>query len=203
MWMRLSKWITILVAPLSPSRPKVDRIQMISRQAASVSFYFYCPILPTRRPSISIKLTWIPSITEVSFSANPDVGATLSASAHLIPKVSLDLNVLSGAVSGSVFLNVDASLGLQGSIAASVSGANPQQCLSGNADINVGVSGQGSLFGLFDLTTGKTFDNNFPLFTVRSHNLLYSFFFSNIYHLLCATTAMLRRGQFDEFDDSI
>ena len=136
----------------------------------------------------------------MTFSANPDVGATLGASAHLIPQVSLGLNALDGAASASVFLNLDASLGLQGNVS---SVANPQPCLSGNADINVGVGAQGSFFGLFDASTGKSlFDKNFPLFQVRSHSLLYTFLFSNIYHSFYTTTAMLcREREFDEFDD--
>jgi hypothetical protein len=139
----------------------------------------------------------------VTFSANPDVGATLGASAHLIPQVSLELNALDGAASTSVFLNLDASLGLQGNVS---SAANPQPCLSGNAEINVAVGAQGSFFGLFDASTGKSlFDKNFPLFQVRSHSLLYTMFFiSNTYHSFYTTTAMLRRErEFDEFDGSV
>ncbi|KAN0123083.1 hypothetical protein V8E52_003036 [Russula decolorans] len=102
------------------------------------------------------------SSKQVTFSANPDVGATLGASAHLIPQVSLELNALDGAASTSVFLDLDASLGLQGNVS---SVTNPQPCLSGNAEINVGVGAQGSFFGLFDASTGKSlFDKNFPLF---------------------------------------
>jgi hypothetical protein len=141
----------------------------------------------------------MPSIAEVTFSANPDVGATLSATAHLIPQVSLGVNALGGAASATVFLNLDASLGLQGSVSVS----NPQPCLSGNADINVGVGAQGSFFGLFDASTGNSlFDKNFPLFQVRAHNCIH--FLSNIYQPFYTTTAMLRRErEFDEFDDSV
>jgi hypothetical protein len=143
----------------------------------------------------------MPSITEVTFSANPDVGATLGASAHLIPQVSLELNALDGAAGASVFLDLDASLGLQGNVS---SAANPQPCLSGNADINVGVGAQGSFFGLFDASTGKSlFEKNFPLFQVRAHSLPYTIF-PNIYHFFYTTTAMLRRErEFDEFDESV
>jgi hypothetical protein len=141
----------------------------------------------------------MPSIAEVTFSANPDVGATLSATAHLIPQVSLGVNALAGAASATVFLNLDASLGLQGSVSVS----NPQPCLSGNADINVGAGAQGSFFGLFDASTGKSlFEKNFPLFQVRAHNCIH--FLSNIYQPFYTTTAMLRRErEFDEFDDSV
>jgi hypothetical protein len=142
----------------------------------------------------------------VTFSATPDVGATLDASAHLIPQVSLGLNALGGAASASVFLDFDASLGLQGSVS---SAANPQPCLSGNADINVGVGAQGSFFGLFDASTGKSlFEKDFPLFQVRVYYSPYCilpFFFSlesNIYRSFYATMiAMLRREvELDEFD---
>lgn len=71
----------------------------------------------------------------MTVSANSDVGTTLGASAHLIPQVSLGIKALDDIASTSIFLDLDASLGLQGSIAS----ANPQLCLAGNANINVGV----------------------------------------------------------------
>ncbi|KAF8502657.1 hypothetical protein F5888DRAFT_1800191 [Russula emetica] len=102
------------------------------------------------------------SSKQVTFSANPDVGATLGATAHLIPQVSLGLNALDGAASASVFLNLDGALGLQGNVS---NVANPQPCLSGNAEISVNVGAQGSFFSLFDASTGASlFDQNFPLF---------------------------------------
>ena len=161
----------------------MQRIQIVSRQAASVSFSFtyYFSSSPRAALSIFIELTWMPSITEVTFSANPDVGATLGASAHVIPQVSLELSALDGAASTSVFLDLDASLGLQGNVSAT----NPQPCLSGNAEINVGVGAQGSFFGLFDASTGKSlFDKNFQLFQVRAHCLPYTFFFEYLSFLL-------------------
>ena len=179
--------------PPSPSRPKVDRIQVVSRQAASVSFNFtFCYSSSSTRAALSIfiELTRIPPTTEVTFSANPDVGATLGATAHLIPQVSLGINALDNAASASVFLDFDASLGLQGNVS---SVANPQPCLSGNAEINVGVGAEGSFFGLFDASTGGSlFDKNFPLFQVRARSpyCIHSFF-SNIYHSLYTMTAML------------
>ena len=120
----------------------------------------------------------------MTFSANPDVGATLGASAHLIPQVSLGIKALDGVASASVFLDFDASLGLQGTIS---SVANPQPCLAGNADINVGVGVEGSFFGLFDASTGKSlFEKNFPLFQVHAHRLLYTLFFLEyLSFLLC------------------
>jgi hypothetical protein len=137
----------------------------------------------------------------VTFSANSDVGATLGASAHLIPQVSLGVNALDGKASASVFLDLDASLGLQGSIS---SVANPQPCLAGNADINVGVGAEGSFFGLFGASTGASlFDKNFPLFQVRAYRLPYTFVFRNIYHPFYTMTEMLRKRKFDEFDNSV
>jgi hypothetical protein len=101
-------------------------------------------------------------IIEVTFSANPDVGKTLGVSAHFIPEVSLGINALDGLASASVFLDLDASLGPQVTIA---SGADPQPCMSGNADINVGVGTQGSFLDLFGACSGKSlFDKNFTLF---------------------------------------
>ena len=135
----------------------------------------------------------------MTFAANPDVGATLGASAHLIPQVGLGIKAL--GASASVFLDLDASLGLQGSIAST---ANPQPCLAGTADINVGVGAQGSFFGLFGASTGKSlFEKNFPLFQVRAHRPPYTFC-SRIFIISFFTpTAMLRRErEFDEFDDS-
>jgi hypothetical protein len=83
---------------------------------------------------------------------------------HLIPQISLGVNALGGAASASVFLDFDASLGLQGSVSSAV---NPQPCLSGNADINVGVGAQGLFFGLFDASTGRSlFEKDFSLFQV-------------------------------------
>ena len=135
----------------------------------------------------------------MTFSANPDVGATLGASAHLTPQVSLELSALDGAASASVFLDFDASLGLQGNVS---SVTNPQPCLSGSADINVGVGAQGSFFGLFDASAGTSlFEKDFPLFQVRAHTPYIPFFLEYLSFPVYATTAMLRRErEFDEFD---
>lgn len=138
----------------------------------------------------------------MTFSANPNVGATLGASAHLIPQVSLGVNALGGVAKADIFLNLDASLGLQGSIS---SATNPQPCLSGDADISVNVGADGSFFGLFDASTGASlFNKDFPLFQVRAHNLLYTIcFFGILIISLYATSAMLRREREFEFDDSV
>src|SRR6266699_776085 len=121
------------------------------------------------------------SITEVTFSADPDAGATLSATALLSPQVSIGIKALGGAASADVFLNVDGSVGLQGNITA----ANPQPCLSGNANVNVEIGASGSFFGLFSASTGTPlFEKDFPLFQVRAHGLRYTFFFEYLSILL-------------------
>ncbi|KAF8496249.1 hypothetical protein F5888DRAFT_1946660 [Russula emetica] len=103
------------------------------------------------------------SSNQIIFSANQEVGATLGASAHLIPQVGLGISALGGSANASVYMDFDASLGLQGSIA---SAANSQPCLAGNANINVSVGAQGSFFGLFDRYNEEKslFDKNFSLF---------------------------------------
>jgi hypothetical protein len=62
------------------------------------------------------------------------------------------------------------------------------------------VGAQGSFFGLFDASTGRSlFEKNFSLFQVRAHRPPFAPF-SNIYHSFYATTAMLRwEREFDEF----
>jgi hypothetical protein len=45
------------VVPLSSSRPKMDQKQMVSHQAASVSFYFTIAPSPLADLSIFIELT--------------------------------------------------------------------------------------------------------------------------------------------------
>jgi hypothetical protein len=101
---------------------------------------------------------------------------------NLIPQVSLGLNALVGAASASVFLDLDASLGLrcgQGSVS---SAANPQPCLSGNTDINVTMGAQGFVVGFFDALTGNShFDKNFRASSCSSryvHTAYYILFFS-------------------------
>ena len=127
----------------------------------------------------------------MTFSANPDVSATLGATAHLIPQVNLGLNALDNTTSASVYLNFDASLGLQGNVSST---KKPQPCLSGNAEINVEVGAQGSFLDIFSSSTGQSlFDKNFTLFQVRAHSLRLSTIFPNIYYSLHTMTEMLRR----------
>ncbi len=126
----------------------------------------------------------------MAFSANPDVGATLDASAHLIPQISIGISALGGKASTSIFLDLDASLDFNASVA---SAANPQPCVAGSADINVGVGAQGSFLGLFDASVGKSiFEKDFPLFQVRaSQPTVYNYLFRN-YFLIPSTRRQKR-----------
>ena len=122
----------------------------------------------------SIPLNQYDLITEVTITTNPlaDIGATFDATAHLIPEITVGLSALHGIVSTGVFLNLDASADFTASI---TSVTNPQPCVTASADINVGVGAQGSFFGLFDESVGKSlFDKKFPLFQVRAQGLPYT-----------------------------
>ena len=113
------------------------------------------------------------------FSANPDAGATLGLTAHLIPQVNLGLNALDNTTSASLYLYFDASFGLQGNIS---SGKKPQPCLTGNSEINVEVGTQDSFFDIFSNSTGQSlFEKNFTLFQVRAYCTLSTFFFFRIF----------------------
>lgn len=197
MSVRPSKRITSLVVPPSSfRRPKLDLKQVVSHQAAGVSFNFL--IILTHLSALIYSTT----VTEMKFSDNPDVGAALGLAAHLIPQVNIGLNALENTASASVYLNFDASLGLQGSASST---KKPQPCLTGKAEINVELGMQGSFFYIFSDSTGKSlFNKTFTLFQVRAHYLLSNFFFfSNIYHFLYMTTALLHRElKFVEFDFS-
>ena len=115
----------------------------------------------------------------MKFSDNPDVGAALGLAAHVIPQVNIGLNALENTASASVYLNFDASLGLQGSASST---KKPQPCLSGKAEINVEVGTQGSFFYIFSDSMGKSlFDKNFTLFQVRAYCLLSTFFSLRIF----------------------
>jgi len=102
------------------------------------------------------------SSTQVEFKADPNFGETLNATAFLIPRLSLGLDALGGIVSASVFLDVEASIDLLGSIS---SATDPHPCLSGNPGIDVGVGAEGSFFGLFKPSARESlFKKNYPPF---------------------------------------
>ena len=110
----------------------------------------------------------------MTFTVNPDVGVTLGATTHLTSQVGLGLNALD-IVSANIYLFFDTALGLQGNVSST---ANPQPCLSGNAEISVGVGAKGTLFGLLPDSNNETiYDEHFPLFQVRAHSqTIYLFF---------------------------
>jgi hypothetical protein len=112
----------------------------------------------------------------VTFSGNPDVGATFTATGHLIPQLEVGLSALGGVASSSVFVNLDAAV----DFGVATSTANDAQaCASANTTLNVNVGAQGSFFNVFDVTVQKSlFKANFPLLEVRiNHFLLFSSFF--------------------------
>ncbi len=130
----------------------------------------------------------------MTITTSPDVGSTFEATAHLIPQIDVGLSALLGIESASVFLNLDASADFT---ASTTSIESPQPCVTASTDINVGVGAQGSFFGLFDASVGKSlFDKRFPLFQVCAQGLPYRICFwnnSDSRH----TTEMLQGGEFD------
>ena len=121
---------------------------------------------------------------EVSVSAGnnvTDVGGSVNVTGHLIPQVDIRLSALGGIVSTSVFLNLDASAGLNLSANADVvdggnNAAAPagdlQVCVDANAGLAVNIGAQAAFFDLFNASTGATlFDKSFPLLQVRHASL--------------------------------
>jgi len=105
----------------------------------------------------------------VTFSGNPDVGATFTATGHLIPQLEVGLSALGGVASTSVFVNLDASADF--SVATSTA-SDAQACANANTTLDVGVGAQGSFFNVFDASVRKSlFKANFPLLQVRMHSL--------------------------------
>lgn len=127
------------------------------------------------------------SITDVAFSAKPGFAATLSATTHLIPQVSLGLKALDGLASANVFLNVDGSIILQGNA------TNTQACLNGNASVIPEIGAHGSFFKLFSETAAVPLTNKqfAPLFDVR---VLCTFFSKYLSFLLHDDRNALRDG---------
>jgi hypothetical protein len=111
----------------------------------------------------------------VTFSGNPDVGASLEITGHLIPQLELGLTALGGVASANVFVNLDASADIAVSTSTT---SDPQTCVSANTTLNVGIGAEGSFFGLFDDSVSDSlFNTTFPLLQVRiSHFLLCSLF---------------------------
>jgi hypothetical protein len=112
----------------------------------------------------------------VTFSGNPDVGATFTATGHLIPQLEVGLSALGGVASTSVFVNLDASADF--SVATSTASAN--------TTLDVGVGAQGSFFNVFDASVRKSlFKESFPLLQVRIRTFTFAHF------LLCPITLPL------------
>jgi hypothetical protein len=116
---------------------------------------------------------------QVTFSGNPDIGATFTATGHLIPQLEVGLSALSGAVSTGVFVNLDASTDF--SVATSTANLE-QACANANTTFDVGIGAQGSFFNVFDASVRKSlFKANFPLLQVRiNHLLLFSSFYPEL-----------------------
>jgi hypothetical protein len=101
----------------------------------------------------------------VTFSGNPDVGATFTVTGHLIPQLEVGLSALGGAASTSVFVNLDASADFG---VATSTASDAQACASANTTLDVGIGAQGSFFNVFDASVRKSlFKANFPLLQVR------------------------------------
>ena len=115
----------------------------------------------------------------MSVSAGPnitDASASASVTGHLIPQVNIGLSAFGGIVSSTVFLNLDASMGLN--VSANVDGRAgnnvtapagcAQACVDANTELAVNIGAQASFFDLFNASTGTTlFDKSFPLLQVR------------------------------------
>jgi hypothetical protein len=115
--------------------------------------------------------------TSVSVGPNvTDVGASVNVAGHLIPRIDIGLSTLGGVVSTTVFLNLDASAGLDLSTNADVySGNNTaaptgdlQACVDANTGLAVNIGAEASFIDLFNASTGLTlFNKSFPLPQVR------------------------------------
>ena len=100
----------------------------------------------------------------MTFSGNPDAGATFMAAGHLITKLEVGLSAL-GGVDASVFVNLDASADL--SVFTSTA-SDSQACANVNTALDVEVSAQGPFFNVFGSSVHKSlFNANFPLLEVR------------------------------------
>ena len=111
----------------------------------------------------------------MSVSAGPnitDAGASVSVTGHLIPQVDIGLSAFGGIASSTVFLNLDASIGLNVSANEdSWDGNNTggvQACVDADTELAVNIGAQAGFFDLFSASTGKTiFDKTFPILQVR------------------------------------
>ena len=111
----------------------------------------------------------------VSVSAGPnitDASASVSVTGHLIPQVDIGLSAFGGIASSTVFLNLDASIGLNVSANEDSWDGNDtggvQACVDADTELAVNIGAQAAFFDLFSASTGKTiFDKTFPILQVR------------------------------------
>ncbi|KAJ7197817.1 hypothetical protein GGX14DRAFT_700233 [Mycena pura] len=132
--------------------------------------------------------------TPLTLSASPDVKATGTIAAHLIPSLNLGVSALGGAADATIFLDLDASASLKLSLEASATAAtvtvikNPAAaataavgaakkaaaravttsfggCFEVDGGVAVNAGADGSFFGLFDKSAQKTlFSKEFVIF---------------------------------------
>jgi hypothetical protein len=103
----------------------------------------------------------------------------VSVTGHLIPQVDIGLSAFGGIASSTVFLNLDASIGLNvsanedssgGSNDTTANAGGVQACVNADTELAVNIGAQAAFFDLFSASTGKTlFDKSFPLLQVRIH----------------------------------
>ncbi|KAA1475907.1 hypothetical protein DENSPDRAFT_452584 [Dentipellis sp. KUC8613] len=117
-----------------------------------------------------------PSDNNFALSASPELAGSASLTAHLIPTLTVGIDVLSGLASANVFVNLDASatLALNGSASGTASVASggaksgsgtAQGCVDVSTGLNAHAGADASLFSFFDKTTQVTlFNKNFDLF---------------------------------------
>jgi len=141
-----------------------------------------------------MQFTFPPSEGKSSAKINPkdaplklNIGASATltghAEAHLIPRLDIGVKILNGAVSATVFANVDASAGLDFTLDAKTEGTpvdgtvgNPKadlkkfdSSLGGSVGMNLGVSvnigAEAALKPFFDKNANhQVFQKTFPLF---------------------------------------
>ncbi|KAJ6587458.1 hypothetical protein DFH09DRAFT_1141142 [Mycena vulgaris] len=116
--------------------------------------------------------------TPLTLSASPDVKATGTVNAHLIPSLNLGISALGNVVKAQVFLALDTYAALKLSLEASAAAQKVISqskttstatgtfggCFEVDAGVNVNVGADGSFFGIFDKNTKATlFAKNFVI----------------------------------------
>jgi hypothetical protein len=115
----------------------------------------------------------------LNLSVSPNVTATGSLTAHVIPSLNFGVSAFAGKASATVFLDLDTSATLALSLGAGAkltnaiparravsTSAGVQGCVDAKTGIAANVGVQGDLFGLFDASkTVPLFTKNFDLFS--------------------------------------